>query len=175
MKKCSLLIHKGDSKANKATKERGRKKKLRREKTSKVCFLGKLNRNNTDTSQKCERKRYCTSSNEFFKTLVWQYLKIIARKRHLWHFYWNTVNIASFFRLKGWKSSPLVQFSFLLLLCHFHSVTFFSLNAPHCLYSNKAFPFSGRMLMPEKTRLSIEASTFATPYRTVTYTILGFN
>jgi len=55
-------------------------------------------------------------------------------------------------RLNGWKSRKSAS-SFLFLLRHFHSVTFFSFNTPHCLCSGNDFPFSGRLLMREETRL----------------------
>jgi len=70
VKKCSLLIHKGDSKANKATKGRGRKKKYEEREPQKFAFWASSTEILLTLSQKCEKKRYCTSSNEFFKTLV---------------------------------------------------------------------------------------------------------
>ena len=58
------MFYKDDSKANKATIGRGRKRKLTRKKISKFCFLGKGTEILLTQSHNCERKRYCKSSNE---------------------------------------------------------------------------------------------------------------
>ena len=131
-------MQKGDSKDKKATIGGGRKRNLWGETTSKVCFLGKLNRNVTDTISKVRKE-----------TLLYQF-KLGFQDSSFGHNSEMQLITSLFSRLKGWKSRksatlifnsvPFMQFSLSYIIQFLHA---------QCL-SLEWFPFLGGWCYCEK-------------------------